>query len=193
MSQARFELSDAAFRLIVENSEDIMAICDADGSILYTNPSSFRVLGYKEEEVVGSTGFDLLHPEDRANAIASLNEFVKTPGARDSMQYRTRHANGEWVPLEVLAHNMLDDPVIHGVVLNVRDVSQRNDSESKQDPSLCGLNDVMPICSSCKKIRDKAGKWEEIEMYVRKCAKVEFSHGICPDCATRLYPEHFKK
>ena len=192
MSQERFELSDAAFRLMVESGQDITAICDADSRIRYSSPSSQEVLGYKREEIVGSAGFDLIHPEDRANAVATLNEFVKTPGAQDSIQYRARHANGSWVSLEVFATNMLDHPVIRGVVLNGRDISKRKGTEVGKHPA-AGLAGVLPICSSCKKIRDEGGDWEDVEVYIRDHAPVEFSHGVCPDCARHLYPEHFKK
>ena len=75
-------------RLMVEHTEDILTIRDADGRIRYTNPSFQPVMGYKQEEMIGETGFDLIHPEDRANVLQALDEFVKAPGARDSIQYR---------------------------------------------------------------------------------------------------------
>lgn len=51
------------------------------------------------------------------------------------------------------------------------------------------LSGLLPICSSCKKIRDDVGHWEKLEVYMGKRSKAEFSHSICPDCASRLYPE----
>lgn len=51
------------------------------------------------------------------------------------------------------------------------------------------LNGLLPICASCKKIRDDEGSWNQIESYIRDHSEAEFSHGICPDCAKRLYPE----
>ena len=53
------------------------------------------------------------------------------------------------------------------------------------------LEGLIPICSSCKKVRDESGCWSELAAYVLKRAEVEFSHGICPDCAKNLYPETF--
>lgn len=50
------------------------------------------------------------------------------------------------------------------------------------------LTGLLPICSSCKKIRDAAGCWKPVETYICRHADVEFSHSICPDCAGRLYP-----
>lgn len=51
------------------------------------------------------------------------------------------------------------------------------------------LSGLLPICSSCKKIRDDKGYWKQIEAYIRDHSEAEFSHGICPECAQRLYPD----
>jgi hypothetical protein len=51
------------------------------------------------------------------------------------------------------------------------------------------LSGFLPICASCKKIRDDQGYWQQLESYIRDHSEAEFSHGICPDCARRLYPD----
>ena len=51
------------------------------------------------------------------------------------------------------------------------------------------LSGHLPICSSCKKIRDDKGSWSQIELYIRERSEAEFTHGICPECAKKLYPE----
>jgi len=51
------------------------------------------------------------------------------------------------------------------------------------------LSGLLPICASCKKIRDDQGYWNQIESYIRERSDAEFSHGICPECAKNLYPE----
>src|SRR5215467_5778027 len=63
MTEGKFHLSDAMSRMVVEHSDDIVTIRDVDGRIRYTSPSFHRVMGYRQEEVIGETGFDLLHPE----------------------------------------------------------------------------------------------------------------------------------
>ena len=50
------------------------------------------------------------------------------------------------------------------------------------------LSGFLPICSSCKKIRDDKGYWNQIESYIREHSEAEFSHGICPECFKELYP-----
>ena len=64
---------------------------------------------------------------------------------------------------------------------------ERSASEIKR------LRGILPICASCKKIRDDKGYWTQVETYIRDNTGTEFSHGICPDCAEKLYPEYYKK
>jgi CheY-like chemotaxis protein len=54
------------------------------------------------------------------------------------------------------------------------------------------LRGLLPICASCKKIRDDQGYWQQVEVYLRQHSEAQFSHGICPDCAKKLYPQLFE-
>jgi hypothetical protein len=54
------------------------------------------------------------------------------------------------------------------------------------------LRGLLPICASCKQIRDDDGYWRQIEVYIRDHSEAKFSHGICPACARRLYPEFYE-
>ncbi len=53
------------------------------------------------------------------------------------------------------------------------------------------LSGLLPICASCKKIRDDKGYWSQVETYIERHSDAQFTHGICPECAQRLYPEMF--
>ena len=53
------------------------------------------------------------------------------------------------------------------------------------------LQGLLPICASCKKIRDDKGYWNQLEEYIQEHSEAEFSHGICPDCARKLYPDYY--
>jgi len=55
------------------------------------------------------------------------------------------------------------------------------------------LHGILPICSSCKKIRDDKGAWHQMEEYIRERTDAEFSHGLCSECAKRLYPKYWKE
>jgi len=74
---------------------------------------------------------------------SSLSEFWKNPGARDSIQYRAKHANGTWVSLEVVAYNLLEHPAVRGVVLNGRDISQRKREDAGKDQMIAELQQTI--------------------------------------------------
>ena len=54
---------------------------------------------------------------------------------------------------------------------------------------MASLEGVLPVCASCKRIRDDKGNWTQIEAYIRDRSEAEFSHSICPECREKLYPE----
>lgn len=190
--------AEERFRLMVENSQDIMTVRDADGKVRYTSPSISRIMGYTQEQMVGSTGFELVHPDERSMVENALKEFWKNPGARGTIQFRAKHATGSWVSLEVVAYNLLDHPAIHGVVINGRDISERKQQEAGKDQMIADLQQtianvktltgVLPICASCKKIQE-GENWRQIEAYVRDRSQVEFSHTMCPECSSLWYPD----
>lgn len=79
------------------------------------------------------------------------------------------------------------------------DINEREKAEIEKDAAITKLEKAIaevkvlkgfiPICASCKKIRDDAGYWQQVEIYIRDRSEIEFSHAICPDCAKKLYPE----
>ncbi len=73
---------------------------------------------------------------------------------------------------------------------NLIDKTKRLETALEKVKTLSGL---LPICASCKKIRDDKGYWNQIETYIDKYSDATFSHGICPECAKRLYPGIFPK
>jgi signal transduction histidine kinase len=90
--------------------------------------------------------------------------------------------------------------IIAGIEV-VRNVDQRKKMEQERETLINDLQEALaniktlrgliPICAACKKIRDDKGYWNQIESYIRAHSDAEFSHGICPDCAKRLYPDYY--
>jgi len=191
------------FRLLVENSNDILTIREADGRVRYTNPTFYRLLGYKKEEIIGSTCFELLHPEDRETVLSAMQGLLEKPGACDSVQCRARHADGFWMTFEIVALNLLEHPEIRGLVVNGRPIYERAKREAGKDRLIAELKEtlagmdkltgILCICASCKKIQTESGAWQQIEVYVRERAPVEFSHGMCPQCVQLWFPEEPKR
>lgn len=70
-----------------------------------------------------------------------------------------------------------------------RELARRLEELQEALTTVKTLRGLIPICASCKKIRDDQGYWNQLETYIAEHSDAEFSHGICPDCAKELYPE----
>lgn len=96
----------------------------------------------------------------------------------------------------------LDDKPI-GIIETFQDISERRLLENEREQLITDLKEAMkkvktlsgflPICASCKKIRDDKGYWKQIESYIKDHSDAEFSHSICPDCAENLYGNYLKE
>jgi PAS domain S-box-containing protein len=118
--------SEVWFHALIENALDIVMVTDADGAIRYMSPSVERVLGYRPDEMIGTNTAEYVHPDDLEEAINELGEAVSKPGVHPvAVETRVRHKDGSWRHLEGIANNLLDDPVVGGVVFNHRDVTDR--------------------------------------------------------------------
>jgi len=128
---ARGTLGDGAVSLgsLLQHALDVVAILDADGTLRYASPAVETMLGYAPEEVPGTAVFDYVHPDDLQRALGAFAETLATPGALPPLEFRARRADGVWRHVEVVRNNQLDDPGVAGVVITVRDVTGRNESE----------------------------------------------------------------
>jgi PAS domain S-box-containing protein len=115
----------AQFRSLVNNSSDLITVLAPDGTIAYQSPSVQRVLGRRAADLVGTALGDLVHPDDRDQVVGSLTELVAAPGATTNVACRLQHENGSWRQVESICTNLTDDPRVHGLVLNIRDVTEQ--------------------------------------------------------------------
>lgn len=113
------------FQALVENGFDVVAVVDPDGNLRYISPSVRYVLGYSQEERIGKSGLEFVHPEDRPGAISQLKAVSAKPGARAYRQFRLRHRDGSWRTVEAMAQNLSENKLIEGTVINYRDVTER--------------------------------------------------------------------
>jgi PAS domain S-box-containing protein len=124
--------SEERFHALVQNSLDIVMVTDAQGAIRYVSPSVERVLGYRSEEMVGTSTAEYVHPEDLERALGELAEAASKTGVHPvAVETRVRHKDGSWRHLEGIANNLLDDPFVGGMVFNHRDVTERKRGEEE--------------------------------------------------------------
>jgi diguanylate cyclase (GGDEF)-like protein/PAS domain S-box-containing protein len=116
--------SETRFRSLVQNCSDVIAVVDRGGSVRYLSPTVTRVLGYAPSSLQRASLETLLHPSDLERWRDFFAEVLQ---GREpvSLNCRLRHHASGWRHTEIVAANLLDEPSVAGVVLNVRDVSQR--------------------------------------------------------------------
>ncbi|MBE0602665.1 MAG: response regulator, partial [Deltaproteobacteria bacterium] len=83
-------------------------------------------LGYEPEELTGKDVFALIHPDDAENVKRTFREIIRQPGGSSTVEYRMRNKNGKWVSVESVGSNYLRDPAVKAVVVNTRDITERN-------------------------------------------------------------------
>jgi PAS domain S-box-containing protein len=114
----------AHFRALVNNATDIIAVVRSNGTLSYLSPSSFRILGYHPEEMLGTSLRDLVHPDDLSEFLPAIDS-ASAPRQETRFKARFRHRDGEWKLVEGTATNLVSDSVVGGHVLNMRDVTER--------------------------------------------------------------------
>ena len=134
LAETTARTSEARFQALVQHSSDVIMILDPDGTIRYASPSTASVFGHDPVKLV-STGIEsILHPEDLPFTVQFLEELAQSVRARAEgetpgvlkREWRIRHANGAWLTVDNVGTNLLDEPVIRGLVLNTRDVTEQS-------------------------------------------------------------------
>jgi diguanylate cyclase (GGDEF)-like protein/PAS domain S-box-containing protein len=125
---ARAQTEDR-YRALVENASEGVALVDARGDFTYTGPSTSRVLGYRDGELVGSNFGALVHPDDLEIARKNLRLLLAAKNTELSGELRLRHAGGDWRWIEGTYKNLLFNPSVRAIVINYRDVTERKLAE----------------------------------------------------------------
>jgi diguanylate cyclase (GGDEF)-like protein/PAS domain S-box-containing protein len=123
--------SEERFRSLVQNASDLITVISPDTTVLYQSPAVRRVLGYDPEHLVGAKLLDLVHPDDRAQFVATLGDLMMKPAGTITGEGRVHDNDGAWRHLEFIGSDQCANPAIGGLVLNVRDMSERQQLEEQ--------------------------------------------------------------
>ncbi len=127
------------FEAIIQNTQDIITLLDKDAKIKYLGPSTEKVLSYKPADLLGRSFLELVHDEDRPlllNAIRREGNFF--------IIFRIQHQNGKWLWFEASGSNLLKNPKIKGILLNLRDITARkNEEEQRRQKEKAALKSVI--------------------------------------------------
>ena len=126
----RAGLEEARFRLLIENSADVIALISADGLFRYLSPAFERILGLSTVEWVGRSFLEVIWPEDLAAAGAAFSHCLEAQGNVTPWQLRVRNSSGGFRWMEGTGSNHISNPAVGGVVINSRDVTERKAAEA---------------------------------------------------------------
>jgi HAMP domain-containing protein len=126
-----------------------------------------------------------------AGPIASLTRVAARISEGDLSTRCAFRSNDEIGSLASSFNRMLEDlqKARNGLEKKIRELVFAQEEQAKLQKELKILQGIIPICASCKNIRDDDGCWNQMESYIGKHSEAEFSHGICPDCEKLLYPD----
>ncbi|HWS45691.1 MAG TPA: EAL domain-containing protein [Acidimicrobiia bacterium] len=117
--------SEERLRALLSSVSDAITVLGADGSLLYSSPVADEILGDLPDESI----FAPLDPGDVARAMEQWDQTLARPGMGPASEVHIRRGDGSWIDAEVIANNLLDDPAVGGIVLTIRDITERTRSE----------------------------------------------------------------
>jgi PAS domain S-box-containing protein len=183
---------------IVESMSEGLFVLNSDYTCTRFNSSLEKMTHTTREAAVGKAPWETFPPLKDTLVAQNIKKAMGGESVED-VETQVTLPNGDraWFR-DSFSPLKDDDGNVSGVVAVVSDISKRKQAENEREKLLKELQEalenvktlsgLLPICSSCKKIRDDKGYWNQIELYISIHSEVDFSHGICPDCAKRLYP-----
>jgi PAS domain S-box-containing protein len=126
-------------QVLIENAVHITAILERNGTIRYMSPAVERMLGYSAPTLIGVSVSEVIHADDQPAALQCFAQKAQRAGPGQLSQFRVRHKDGSWRLLEAIITNRLDDPLIGGIVVDARDITERTWSAERLQQSLEAL------------------------------------------------------
>jgi PAS domain S-box-containing protein len=188
---------------IVQTIHEPIIVLDSEMRLIWANRAFYGFFRVSSEDCEGRFLYDLGNKQWDIPKLRELLEQI-LPENKIVEQYAVEH-NFETIGRKIMLLNARQiytmDHASKLILLAISDVTDRIEAERQKDKLFADLQKafneiktlrgILPICASCKKIRDDKGYWKQVEEYVSDHTEAEFSHGFCPSCAKRLYPEIF--
>jgi PAS domain S-box-containing protein len=177
-------------------SIDMFCFLGFDGYFRRLNTAWERTLGFTREELMSRRFIEFVHPDDRERTL-NQNAYVRAGGQARAFENRYVCRDGSYRWFLWNATPMVAEGVIYSVA---RDITERRNAEQERvelvrrlEKSLAEvrtLQEILPICMYCRKIRDDEDYWLTVESYIARHTRTRFSHAICPNCmTTEVEPE----
>ena len=171
-----------------ELSIDMLCVLGFDGHFRRLNAAWERTLGFTVDELTSRPFLEFVHPDDRAR---TLNQNRQVRGGGQALAFENRYVCKDG-SFRWLHWNATPDPAQQVIYSVARDVTTTKQAEAERErlvgelqsalAEITVLQDILPICSYCKKVRDDDDYWLTVEAYISRYTTTRFSHGVCPEC-----------
>lgn len=210
--------SERRLNEIIEFLPDSTWVIDIEGRVIAWNRAIEQITGINKKDIIGKDGYLYAVPF-YGEARPTLIDLVLKRDKRWEKEYLSlKEKNGLLVGGEsfhpamgeghyfAASASRLYDSLgnVAGAIESIRDITEAKNLEEEREQLIAELqkailkvqtlSGLLPICASCKSIRDDKGYWNKLEAYISEHSEAQFSHSICPECAKKLYPdlvEHF--
>jgi PAS domain S-box-containing protein len=190
--------SEERYRTLSEAAQDMIFIINKNDLVEYVNSSAAQLFNQKPEDIIGKQRSSLFPPDISISQTRSLQNVFES-GKSNYVESTAVHGDqqtwlGTWlVPLRI------EKGQVTAVLGVSRDITNQKWLEEDKQKLLNKLQEalaqvktlsgLLPICSVCKRIRDDNGYWQQVEGYIQKHTDATFTHGVCPECFPKLYPD----
>ena len=190
--------SEHRYRTLINTMQEGLVEVDSKWNIMFTNDRFAQIIGYTKEQLIGRSFYDLISKDTLQ--VAEKQHLLREQGETDLYELELITSDERQIFVLCSPNPSYDE---NGKYLGgfgiISDITERKVVEKEREKLIAELqkalanvkklSGLLPICSSCKKIRDDRGYWNQIESYISDHSEADFSHSICRDCAKILYPE----
>jgi PAS domain S-box-containing protein len=121
--------SEAKEKAMISNISDVIGIIGVDGIMKYKSPNIEKLFGWKPEDFVGKEGWITIHPDDLERVQQKITTLLRKENSTITIEYRYKCKNGSYKPVELTATNLINDPIINGILINYHDITERKQAE----------------------------------------------------------------
>lgn len=180
---------------LFEMMADGISVHGADFTILNANKALCDMLGMPKDKVIGRKCYEVFHGKDSPVRGCVMARSRET--ARHQIIEVHEQRLDKWFSLA--SSPVISEGGSEKIIHITRDETDRKKAEELRDLCVIDFMEIIftlrmfrvcwPICASCKSIRDEAGEWEQLESFIRDRIGIEFTHGLCPECAEKTREE----
>jgi PAS domain S-box-containing protein len=186
------------YQVLLDESMDPTFSFYADGTYRYVNKAFARGTGKPLGEIIGNTIWDVFE-KDEADKRFAIVKKVFAEERTEEIEVRVPLPSGDTYYLTTVKPIFNDLGTVETVICTSKNITKRKLAEialkEKHEKLIKAMEEIkvlsglLPICSSCKKIRDDKGYWNQIEAFIQEHSEAKFSHSICKECVKKLYPD----